>query len=181
MSNIYTQIRAIPTVFDGVQYRSKLEAQWALFMSIIGMKYRYEPQKFDLQKYRYTPDFQIARHVYFEIKPSVIPVNTFGKVTLLATSQRVMVYLCAGDFYNDFTMLQITPTGVLTTGYDIRWCSNCKIIRIANSDMCPTCHRYLYKYEKEKLNVKRHQFNGSKDGKEKIRAKNTGKGKARSK
>ena len=126
---MYKRIRAIPTTFQNVHYRSKLEAQWALFMSIIGMGFVYEPTQFNLQKFKYTPDFQVAQHVFFEIKPAVVPVNIFDRITLLATSQRVMVYLCAGDFWNGFTMLQITPTGVLTTGYDIRYCTNCKCIK----------------------------------------------------
>ena len=36
-------VGAIPTMFNGRQYRSRLEARWAAFMSLCGSKHEYEP------------------------------------------------------------------------------------------------------------------------------------------
>lgn len=46
---------AIPTMYAGVQFRSRLEAKWAAFFDLIGWKWEYEP--FDLPGY--IPDFLI--------------------------------------------------------------------------------------------------------------------------
>jgi len=47
------QFKAHPTVFEGVQYRSRLEATWAAFFTYMDWSFVYEP--FDLQGW--VPDF----------------------------------------------------------------------------------------------------------------------------
>ena len=39
-------IEAIPTRYKGVRFRSRLEAQWAVFWDELGVKWEYEPQPF---------------------------------------------------------------------------------------------------------------------------------------
>ena len=60
-------IKAIPTVYGGVQFRSRLEAQWASFFDLAGWKWQYEP--FDLDGW--APDFLIAgqTQTLVEVKP----------------------------------------------------------------------------------------------------------------
>lgn len=48
---------AIPTVYKGVQFRSRLEAKWACFFDLCGWEWAYEPV--DLPGY--IPDFHIFR------------------------------------------------------------------------------------------------------------------------
>jgi hypothetical protein len=59
----------IPTFFDGIQYRSRLEAKWAAFFTQIGWEFVYEP--FDGNGY--IPDFLIQGDMpmIVEIKPAV--------------------------------------------------------------------------------------------------------------
>jgi len=158
-TNPYTQIKAIPTLHNGVQYRSRLESRWAEFMIHIGMPFVYEPEQFDLGACRYTPDFRISKHIYFEIKPDVLQAKAIEKAAALAVTQKVVVYICTGSFYEDFTMIMFAPNGNIYTGYNIYFCENCEVIRIADSDTCPVCHHALYNFEKEKLYAKRYQFN----------------------
>jgi hypothetical protein len=63
-------IKAIPTSYRGVNYRSRLEAKWAAFFTIIGWRFIYEP--FDGGGY--IPDFLITgpSPLLVEIKPAVI-------------------------------------------------------------------------------------------------------------
>jgi hypothetical protein len=59
---------AIPTEYNGVQMRSRLEARWAAFFDLCGWKWSYEP--FDLEGW--IPDFMIETpfcEVLVEIKP----------------------------------------------------------------------------------------------------------------
>lgn len=63
---------AIPTVFDGVQYRSKLEARTACFLKSYNIFFNYESIELD----RYLPDFVIELSfgpVLLECKPAVTP------------------------------------------------------------------------------------------------------------
>ena len=64
---IYT-IKAIPTVYNHVQFRSRLEARWAAFFDLCGWKWDYEP--FDLDGW--APDFLLRSSVgpvLCEVKP----------------------------------------------------------------------------------------------------------------
>ena len=62
-------IAAIPTVYRGRQYRSRLEAKWAAFFDLMGWEAEYEP--FDLGMW--SPDFLIrgrdGNDVLVEVKP----------------------------------------------------------------------------------------------------------------
>lgn len=61
-------MKAIPTKFDGVDYRSRLEARWAAFFTLAGWKFEYEP--FDCDGW--IPDFLLMgtpRDILVEVKP----------------------------------------------------------------------------------------------------------------
>ena len=62
---------AIPTFYDRIEYRSRLEARWAAFFDQLGWQYIYEP--FDAD--HYIPDFIIHGDgpLLVEIKPVVTP------------------------------------------------------------------------------------------------------------
>jgi hypothetical protein len=57
---------AIPTVYKGVQFRSRLEARWAAFFDLRRMAWEYEP--FDLKGY--IPDFLVEGEFLQEVKPA---------------------------------------------------------------------------------------------------------------
>lgn len=60
---------AITTIYNGIEYRSRLEARWAAFMQNIGWDIVYEPFDGD----GYIPDFLVqgAKPLLVEIKPAV--------------------------------------------------------------------------------------------------------------
>lgn len=69
-------IKPIETVYNGYRFRSRLEARWAVFFDVAGIKYDYEPEGFeysvgDGEKCRYLPDFFLPElEVYVEVKGS---------------------------------------------------------------------------------------------------------------
>ena len=66
MSN---DIKAIETEYDGHQFRSRLEARWAVFFNAVGLTYEYEIEGFEMDGTRYLPDFYIPNlNRWFEIK-----------------------------------------------------------------------------------------------------------------
>lgn len=61
-------IKAIPTTYAGVKFRSRLEARWAAFFDLCGWKWDYEP--FDLDGW--APDFLLLLPIakmLAEVKP----------------------------------------------------------------------------------------------------------------
>jgi hypothetical protein len=52
---IAARIANIPTIYKGVQFRSRLEAKWAAFFDLLGWRWHYEPLDLD----GWIPDFLI--------------------------------------------------------------------------------------------------------------------------
>ena len=61
---MYT-IKAHPTLYNGRQYRSRLEARWAAFFDVLGWRHEYEPLDMD----GWSPDFLLGDDVFVEVKP----------------------------------------------------------------------------------------------------------------
>ena len=62
-------IKPIETKYNGFRFRSRLEARWAIFFDMIGLKYEYEVEGFEMNGLRYLPDFYIpSLDRWFEIK-----------------------------------------------------------------------------------------------------------------
>lgn len=73
-------IKAIQTKYRGYNFRSRLEARWAVFFDELDIEWQYEPEGFELPDgTRYLPDFHInqqgvysiGKHTYgpwFEVK-----------------------------------------------------------------------------------------------------------------
>jgi hypothetical protein len=62
------KIKAIPTKYNGIQMRSRLEATWAAFFDLLEWRWEYEPCDFD----GWIPDFVIygrTQKTYVEVKP----------------------------------------------------------------------------------------------------------------
>lgn len=65
------QIKAIPTFYKGVEFRSRLEARWACFFDSASIEWVYEPEGFSFNGKRYLPDFYFPKwKLYAEIKPA---------------------------------------------------------------------------------------------------------------
>jgi hypothetical protein len=64
------KITAIPTIYNGVQFRSRLEATWAAFFDLLRIEWDYEPIEFE----GWIPDFSITDQYgnifYVEVKPA---------------------------------------------------------------------------------------------------------------
>jgi hypothetical protein len=68
-SKVEKTIKPIETKYNGFRFRSRLEARWAIFFDMIGLKYEYEVEGFEMNGIRYLPDFYIpSLDRWFEIK-----------------------------------------------------------------------------------------------------------------
>lgn len=64
------QIKAIETTYNGIRFRSRLEARWAVFLTHMGVEYEYEPEGFTDGTDCYLPDFWLYKQeIYLEVKP----------------------------------------------------------------------------------------------------------------
>jgi hypothetical protein len=64
--------KAKEQVYNGVKFRSTLEARWAIFFDACGLNWVYEPECFELDAGNYTPDFYLKKYdLFVEIKPNL--------------------------------------------------------------------------------------------------------------
>jgi hypothetical protein len=69
---------AIPTVWNGIKYRSRTEARWAVFFQELNITACYEEEHFKLSNgVNYLPDFYLPEFdVFLEVKPDSDDVVT---------------------------------------------------------------------------------------------------------
>lgn len=119
-----TSLKAIETQYKGYRFRSRLEARWAVFCDVLGLRYEYEPEGFDLDGTWYLPDFKATHGViacppdfvdeewavmewnpsdcedWIEVKPAgAIEDEAIRRADLLAEASGRRVYLLAGEPY----------------------------------------------------------------------------------
>jgi hypothetical protein len=107
-------MHAIPTVYRGIEYRSRLEARWAAFFTEIGWRHTYEP--FDGNGY--IPDFLIEGGcpLLVEIKPATLLADYHDPVPKIERGLR-------GHWQNDVLILGINP---LPQGFDTSYAADPK-------------------------------------------------------
>jgi hypothetical protein len=91
------QIKAIPTFYSGIKFRSRIEARWALFYDEIGVQWEYEKEGFDLGKELggYVPDFYIHDlDLWVEIKGGPPTLTELRKLESIATTRYQPTSVC---------------------------------------------------------------------------------------
>lgn len=71
-----SEIKARPTLYRGIQMRSRLEADYAASLDRGEVEWEYEPVCFGGPDGQWLPDFRILRHgsvAYIEVKPRTLP------------------------------------------------------------------------------------------------------------
>jgi hypothetical protein len=62
-------IAPIETTYDGIRFRSRTEARWAVFFDIAGIRYEYEKEGYVLPSGPYLPDFWLPDlNMWLEVK-----------------------------------------------------------------------------------------------------------------
>lgn len=109
-------MKAIPQEHNGILYRSRTEARWGEFWSLVGVKFEYEPEGFDLCGEWYVPDF-FVEGIYFEIKPPKAPTGREEFVAeALAKDQDSIVVIASGNPGNA-RLRAYLPSGETSTAF----------------------------------------------------------------
>lgn len=144
--------QSIPTEYNGVVYRSRVEARWARFFDLVGIKHQYEPIWFTDGKYRYKPDFHLPevclreynQGVFLEVKATMEEYKeTCAKHVVMKQQQFVV---CIGNpppevCDDDRECYQIYPWW--DNSMVFCKCRSCGTVKIEYSEsnyyQCPKC------------------------------------------
>lgn len=140
------QLRAIPTRYEGCEFRSRLEARWAVFFDALAIEWRYEAEVFELAPFGewYLPDFYLPElDFWIEVKPGLPDEAELRKAYLFnyglardpATSQQ-RAFILFGDI--PWPYLKMGNVGGFSSSHEVegdpsRW-DLCW-------QACPTCQR----------------------------------------
>ena len=90
-------IKPIPTRYDGILYRSRAEARWAVFFASQGVPFRYEEEGYQTRRGWYLPDFRLTQaDVFFEVKPDHPTPDEMDKASALAFGTGRPMFVAAG-------------------------------------------------------------------------------------
>lgn len=148
---------AIPTIYRGIKFRSRLEARWATFLDAIGADWQYEPQGYTAGGVSYLPDFwlpEVASRgvrggLFLEVKPcapteaeqikarmlalgSGRPVVIAARAPLLPDREHLLEYVAneRGTWDDDgLHFAKCADCGQVNVGYFVRdrQCGTCQI------------------------------------------------------
>ena len=119
-------IDAIETTYKGINFRSKLEAKWAVFFDLCGWRWEYEPINLN----GWYPDFALygekGNEVFVEVKPVTDSAQCWDTVQKMMKS--------CEDRHNDLLLLGVGPflqewgsmdgpyySGEICIGWAIEW------------------------------------------------------------
>lgn len=107
-----TTIEAKPTKCFGVDFKSRLEARWAVLLEYHPLVdlWKYEPATFTLENgWQYTPDFFIrvggVAEGFLEIKPEKPTKEWLESQARFLDLLPVPIYICHGGFYREVPLV----------------------------------------------------------------------------
>lgn len=103
-----------PTRAYGCDFRSQLEARWAVFFQCSGIPWQYEPHSVTLPDGRaYLPDFVVWDSIYCEVKPYA--KESEKALSFALANPRLWVLLLAG--LPDYQMHEVLGNSGLWAGF----------------------------------------------------------------
>lgn len=96
-------MKAIPTIYDGQEYRSRLEARWGVFFDKMNFPAYYEPFTIENNGFEYKPDFicfgvfTARLPVIFEIKPKQPNSEYLKYLSKIHDPSKSDILICVGN------------------------------------------------------------------------------------
>lgn len=103
------KIESIDTNYDGYNFRSRLEARWAVFFNEMGWEYLYEPQGYKLPNgYKYLPDFYLPKfRTFAEVKFDILDEFDYDRARELVKATKIPLLILDSDpSHKFFTQIQ---------------------------------------------------------------------------
>ena len=127
-------MKAIQTEYNGLKFRSRLEARWAYLFDLLDIKYEYEKEGYELPSGRYLPDFWLPQlKCWVEIKGETPNKTEEALAYDLADGSGYIVYMCWGEMptgenVGSDSAYAYMPTEGWDNCYKLCVCLNCGAI-----------------------------------------------------
>lgn len=123
------EIKAIPTIYKGIPFRSRLEARWAIIFEQLGIDWHYETEGYDIPiddgiTIRYLPDFVLyggtercPEQLFVEVKGYM---RADDALKIRAFSQRYPIYVVGNIPYDLMDICNGVDTGFQIPYYNFQ-------------------------------------------------------------
>jgi len=140
-------VKAIKTEYKGVQMKSRLESNIAMFLDSLGIKWVYEPKSFLLKAgFHYMPDFYLPElNMWIEGKGVITPTILEEMRCFVMEKKTELLILAAEKFYWISSKDYPEDKPTTETGFQIGFCGNCKkhfFCGPYNSYHCRSCSKH---------------------------------------
>lgn len=113
-------IKAIETIYNGIRFRSRLEARWAIAFDTGRVKWEYEPEGFTDGNLCYLPDFWLPEHEeYIEIKPLGPTYEEIEKAKMLVNGTGKTLNFFIGRPSTTIAIIEVTENRLTPTVFKI--------------------------------------------------------------
>lgn len=106
-------IKAIPTIYNDISFRSKLEASWAKYFDSIDMNWQYEVEGYEfIDGARYLPDFWMPEcRTFFEVKGPLHEkdMNKMRRLAEAVAPKGIMVAIGSADIPDSLGLVYPIP------------------------------------------------------------------------
>lgn len=128
---------AFVVTYKGINYRSKTEGQWAVFLDTLNIPFSPEPGGYKLPSGPYSPDFWLPEQgVFVEIKPTKPTQEEEDKAQELASTTGYRVFIFYGlplDYVHSHANVGAygyDPEGYTDREFQFTECPTCGLIEI---------------------------------------------------
>jgi hypothetical protein len=144
---IAEKIQAIPTTYNRINFRSRLEARWAVVFDLLNIRWQYEPEKTFTGFSNYIPDFVLTledgQQVLFEVKGSAPTMSEESKLANIA-SRFHAAFIASGPIAEpDIRQIWIDNRQVCSSPAAFQACPFCGLLSLeslGNGKLLPVDH-----------------------------------------
>ena len=138
---------SVPTIYKGIQMRSKLETKIAYFLDFLKIKWIYEPQVFHLSSgIIYKPDFYLPEHKqWIEVKGVIGNNNLKISKTFVDDNDQELILISSNKIHYFEYMHNERGECWEQDGIQIGFCSHCRtnfFCSILGSYHCRKCKKH---------------------------------------
>lgn len=131
--NYINMCKGIPTIYKGIEMKSRLEANVAFFFDLLKIKWKYEPQSFLLSDgEHYLPDFYLPELKCFVEVKGIITDEVIKKMEIFVKEYKKELLLISSE--NGY-YIELWDNGEFEIGDTIQIgkCSNCNSFFFCNN------------------------------------------------
>lgn len=151
----------IPTIYKGINMKSKLESKIAMFLDVLNIKWQYEPKKFLLSNGTpYIPDFYLTElKIWIEVKGLILKHNKEiskrfckeNKTELLIISNIDTMWFSSKDFIDGIGIDNNIFIGFCSHCKKYFFCSNLGSYHCRNCETHEGDHDLLYTFNSNNM------------------------------